>query len=345
MVLSVIAATARRCAACPSPEDVETFEGRDIDAWVVSERTDAEIQDAVASVPRWPRCGSSRPSRTPRSTRPRGRGGGTAPPAALEAPPRRDARRQALPPPRSGRRPRPESRTARARRLLDGPRRRRAPRPAHALHGRARPAPHAGRGARLAGRRAGPLAGDAEPHAHVARPAVDGHAGPDDPGGGRLPALPAARARPLDQARQAGRPAARGQGHRARPHGGRRARRPARAPRAQLARPRPRGARGARRGGQAGDGHAGDLRPPRRRQRDHHGRRRRPRHRPRARRRQGRRARADHRRRPSTRSTWRAPSSCSSPRLLHGRGHERHLGRGVGMDAVRAAIRGLGGES
>ena len=94
-----------------------------------------------------------------------------------------------------------------------------------------------------AGRRARPLAGHAEPHAHLARAAVDGHAGPDDPGGGRLPALPAARARPLDQARQAGRPAARGQGHRARPHRGRRARRSARAPRPQLARPRPRGRR------------------------------------------------------------------------------------------------------
>ena len=53
----------------------------------------------------------------------------------------------------------------------------------------------------------GPLAGHAEPHAHLARAAGDGHAGPDDPGRGRLPALPAARARPLDQARQAGRAA------------------------------------------------------------------------------------------------------------------------------------------
>ena len=110
--------------------------------------------------------------------------------------------------PRRRRPPRaPAGRRTSSQGRLDRPRRRRAPRPAHALHGRARPAPHAGRGARRPGRRAGPLAGDAEPHAHVARAAGDGHAGPDDPGRGRLPALPAPRARPLDQARQAGRAA------------------------------------------------------------------------------------------------------------------------------------------
>ena len=107
----------------------------------------------------------------------------------------------------------------------------------------------------------GPLAGDAEPDAHVARAAGDGHAGADDPRRGRLPALPAPRARPLGQARQAGRARARRQGHRARPHRRRRARRPARAPRPQRARPRPGGARRARRRRQAGDRHAADLRP------------------------------------------------------------------------------------
>ena len=52
-------------------------------------------------------------------------------------------------------------------RLVDRPRRRRAARPADALHGRARPAPHPGRGARRRRRRAGPLAGDAGPDAHA----------------------------------------------------------------------------------------------------------------------------------------------------------------------------------
>ncbi len=51
MVLSVIAGYGETLKCNPSPEDVETFDGRDVDAWVVSERADTEIQDAVASVP------------------------------------------------------------------------------------------------------------------------------------------------------------------------------------------------------------------------------------------------------------------------------------------------------
>src|SRR4051812_38527337 len=51
MVLSVIAGYGETLACTPTPEDVDTFDGRDIQAWVVSERTDTEIQDAVASVP------------------------------------------------------------------------------------------------------------------------------------------------------------------------------------------------------------------------------------------------------------------------------------------------------
>ena len=130
----------------------------------------------------------------------------------------------------------------------------------------------------------GPLAGDAEPDPHLARPAGDGHAGPDDPGRGRLPALPAAGARPLDQARQAGRAGARRQGHRARPHRGRRARRPARAPRsATRSTTASRGRRSASRPASRPTGTLDDLRPPRRRQRGHQVARRRPRHRPGAR--------------------------------------------------------------
>src|SRR6188472_184515 len=51
MVLSVIAGYGETLKCVPSPDAVDTFDGRDIDAWVVSERTDTEIQDAVASVP------------------------------------------------------------------------------------------------------------------------------------------------------------------------------------------------------------------------------------------------------------------------------------------------------
>ena len=116
------------------------------------------------------------------------------------------------------------------------------------------------------------------------------------------------------------------QGHRARPHGRRRARRPARAPDPQRARPRPRGPGGARRGRQARHRHAAPVRPPRRRQRGHRGR--------------ATTAAA------STRRKWRAgpPSEGWSrpdavettdmaqghraavpPGLLHRRGHQRHL--------------------
>ena len=51
MVLSVIAGYGETLKCIPTPDDVDTFDGRDITAWVVSERTDTEIQDAVASVP------------------------------------------------------------------------------------------------------------------------------------------------------------------------------------------------------------------------------------------------------------------------------------------------------
>src|SRR3954467_15617458 len=51
MVLSVIAGYGETLRCAPTPDDVDTFDGRDIHAWVVSERADTEIQDAVASVP------------------------------------------------------------------------------------------------------------------------------------------------------------------------------------------------------------------------------------------------------------------------------------------------------
>src|SRR3954451_5264616 len=51
MVLSAIAGYGETLRCNPTPESVDTFEGREINAWVVSDRTDTEIQDAVASVP------------------------------------------------------------------------------------------------------------------------------------------------------------------------------------------------------------------------------------------------------------------------------------------------------
>ena len=188
---------------------------REIDAWIVSERADAELAAA-----RRRRVGR-RPRRGVRGGQ-RRRGDETR---------RRESSSRAEPTPRPAAAGEAEARRPQQQGRRDRPRRRRAARPAHALHGRARAAPHPGRGARRRRRRAGPLAGDAEPDPHLARAAGDGHAGPHDPGRGRLPALPAPGPRPLDQARQAGRAGARRQGHRARPHRRRRARRPARPPR------------------------------------------------------------------------------------------------------------------
>ena len=51
MVLSVIAGYGETLKCHPAPDELDTFDGREIDAWIVSERADTEIQDAVASVP------------------------------------------------------------------------------------------------------------------------------------------------------------------------------------------------------------------------------------------------------------------------------------------------------
>ena len=47
MVLSALAELGETLACVPTPDDVDTFDGREIDAWVVSERTDAELGDAA----------------------------------------------------------------------------------------------------------------------------------------------------------------------------------------------------------------------------------------------------------------------------------------------------------
>jgi two-component system chemotaxis sensor kinase CheA len=51
MVLAAIAELGETLACRPSPDEIDSFDGREIDAWVVSERTDTELQDAAASVP------------------------------------------------------------------------------------------------------------------------------------------------------------------------------------------------------------------------------------------------------------------------------------------------------
>jgi two-component system chemotaxis sensor kinase CheA len=51
MVLAAIAGLGETLACHPEPHEVDTFAGRDIDAWVVSDRADAELAEAAAAVP------------------------------------------------------------------------------------------------------------------------------------------------------------------------------------------------------------------------------------------------------------------------------------------------------
>ena len=51
MVLSALAGLGETLACVPTPDEVDSFSGRQIDAWVVSERTDGELGEAAASVP------------------------------------------------------------------------------------------------------------------------------------------------------------------------------------------------------------------------------------------------------------------------------------------------------
>ena len=51
MVLASLAELGETLACRPSPDEVDTFDGREVDAWVVSEHTDAELASAASSVP------------------------------------------------------------------------------------------------------------------------------------------------------------------------------------------------------------------------------------------------------------------------------------------------------
>jgi two-component system chemotaxis sensor kinase CheA len=51
MVLAAVAKVGETLACLPAPQDVDTFAGREIVAWLVSDRTDAELEAAAAGVP------------------------------------------------------------------------------------------------------------------------------------------------------------------------------------------------------------------------------------------------------------------------------------------------------
>jgi two-component system, chemotaxis family, sensor kinase CheA len=50
MVLAALAEAGEMIACKPTPDDVETFDGREIEVWMVSERADAELASVVGSV-------------------------------------------------------------------------------------------------------------------------------------------------------------------------------------------------------------------------------------------------------------------------------------------------------
>ncbi len=297
MVLSTLAGHGTVVSSSPTEAECDGFTGKEITALVA---TSAEADTVAAGVREVPEVGAVTVG---------------IPVPAEPQPVVEDAREDR----RHGRSPRGP------RRRRDRPRRRRAPRPAHAPDGRARRPAHPRRGPRRRHRDHRPAPGDAGPDPQLPGPAGDGHADPHDPRRGGLPALPAPGARRQLEARQAGRPAARRPGDGARPHRRRRARRPAGPPHPQLARPRPRDAGRPRRRRQVADRHADDLRPPRRWLGRHLRARRRPRDRSREGRRQGGRARADHRRPGPVHRRAGRDRAALRGRLLHRRDRRRPL--------------------
>jgi two-component system, chemotaxis family, sensor kinase CheA len=51
MVLSALAELGETLACAPTPDDVDAFAGTEVNAWMVSERADSELADAASSVP------------------------------------------------------------------------------------------------------------------------------------------------------------------------------------------------------------------------------------------------------------------------------------------------------
>ena len=51
MVLSSLAELGETLACRPAPDDVDGFDGREVDAWIVSDHPDSELADAASSVP------------------------------------------------------------------------------------------------------------------------------------------------------------------------------------------------------------------------------------------------------------------------------------------------------
>jgi two-component system, chemotaxis family, sensor kinase CheA len=51
MLLSAIAGLGETLACIPTPDDVDAFNGSEVDAWVVSERTDSELAEVAGAVP------------------------------------------------------------------------------------------------------------------------------------------------------------------------------------------------------------------------------------------------------------------------------------------------------
>ena len=277
MVLAALTEHGEMLGSAPAPDGVEQFQGREIDAWIASEHEDETIADERRRGLR----GRRRRRSVERSARPATRRRPTERRAERRRrrprPPRaRDDRRRPAPRRASRRRPTADRQAPRTVRVdaerLDALMHSMGELVIHRTAVEALTAEPRGRG---------PPAGRPGADPQLAGAPGDGHAGPHDPRRRRLPALPAADPRPLDQARQGGRSSqlvgseteldrtvvdALGDPlvHLVR----------------NAARPRPRAARGARRRRQAASGHDRDRRPPRRRQRRDRGPRRRQRDRP-----------------------------------------------------------------
>ena len=144
MALAAIADHGETIHSTPGSDEVDTFDGRRLQAWVVTEHEHATIEAAVRRVP-------DVAAATISVVEPASEVEAPAPAPAADAPSAAEAK------PAAARR---RGRAGGARAVGDDrPRRRRAARPADAPHGRARRPPHPGRVARRGKRRRRPHRG------------------------------------------------------------------------------------------------------------------------------------------------------------------------------------------
>ena len=172
MVLAALASLGETLACVPTPDDVESFQGHEVVAWLVSDRTDAELMEVAAAVPEVADAQAIE----------------AVPDAAVDGEPETPVAATPAARPEGNSRSHGSSTVRVDAERLD-----------QLMHAMGELVLNRTQVEVLADQRRRPRPGPGHPgpDAHLARPAGDGHAGPHDPRRGRAAALPAARARPL----------------------------------------------------------------------------------------------------------------------------------------------------